>query len=288
MNKPKNPVDEYRFAWIEAALANRDLTHAEKVLAARLGHFANNLTLACFPGVEALAAGTGMTERTIYKLKNNLRRKNWITWGDNPGGSRRGHGISNFYELLDSHMPPGQKNPLRAAVATLSTWTGLVGEQPCPAGHSTLSREISNPAQGGEQPCPVGQPNLDNLKTNLKANLGSATAEAGSLVRALDRSALARPPKPPTHQDWWRALQKEFNLEHVQLERIAGTTVYLVARSRNEAQEIEETFGATLLERWRRVCPKVNDIRWWILNVDTGEPTPRYIAIAATIGRSGR
>src|SRR5262249_41734830 len=115
-------------------------------------------------------------------------------------------------------------------------WTGLVREQPCRAGHSTLSRETSNPAQGGEQPCPVGQPNLDNLKTNLKANLGSATAEAGSLVRALDRSVLARPPKPSTHQDWWRALQKEFNLEHVQLERIAGTTVYLVARSPNEAQ----------------------------------------------------
>jgi hypothetical protein len=102
---------------------------------------------------------------------------------------------------------------------------------------------------------------------------------AGLLATALGGGALRSPLKSATPQDWWRALQKEFgDLEHVQLERIAGSTVYLVARSPNEAQEIEEAFGAILLERWRRLYPRVNDIRWWTSGIDLGEAPPRQAA----------
>jgi hypothetical protein len=129
-NPAVNPATEYRFKWIEAALASPNLTDTEKVVATRLGLFANNETLACFPSVKTLAQATGLKERSLYKVKSRLRKKGWITWPDNKGGGRRGYGFVNSYELLNTHLAP----------PTLSRGTA-----------ETLSDEPTNPVQGEDQ-----------------------------------------------------------------------------------------------------------------------------------------
>jgi hypothetical protein len=212
MTKPKNPVDEYRLAYIEQVLGSRGLTHAEARVAARLGHYANRNTLACFPSVALLARKTAHSdERNVRRVLQSLKRKGWITWKENPGGSRRGEGISNDYELLDTHMPPGQKNPVsearalaayKAYRATLSPVTGLVGEQPGQNGQGTLSRKADNPVTSSEPPGHQRPPNLSN-RPNPDLNLGSG--QAGSLATALDGSALASPRTSKPRSDRERA-----------------------------------------------------------------------------------
>ena len=116
----ENPRGHHRFRWIEAVLASRVLTPAEKILAVRLGHHCNDRTGRCDPGEAVLADGCGLCGRYVRMLKRSLKAKGWIRYSENRGGSRNGRGISNQYILLMGHVPSSEP--------TRKTCSGLVVE----------------------------------------------------------------------------------------------------------------------------------------------------------------
>src|SRR5262249_2160476 len=237
----------FRFRWMEAVLAAPDLRPGEKLVALRLGLHRNDQTLICNPSVTKLAKGTRQSWRYVYECLGVLRAGRWITWTERPGKV-------NSFSLLSANVP----------VAPLISSSG-VAEAPLNPSSMTPELQISNPCSGV-------QTNLFNHNHNLEgAAAGKSEGDAGSL---------ARPPKPATDQERWRVIQKEFGLKEVYLgdvvfERIAGRTVYLMARSPREATEIEQTFGEDLLAYWRLCRPNVAKLRVLSLSADAEEAAPQ-------------
>jgi len=67
-------------------------------------------------------------------------------------------------------------------------------------------------------------------------------------------------------------------IEDVEFDRIAGGTVYLMARNPFEATELEQTFGKHLLAYWRLCRPNVAKLRALSLSADAKEAAPAAAA----------
>jgi hypothetical protein len=128
--KPSTFLD--RDNWIRAVLAS-DLPHVAVRLAVRIAHHLHVGTGRCDPSYAALAAGSRIAERSVYRLVALLEHTGWL-------GVQRTRGRhANQYMLLNPASPTTGLNPAKAM-------TGLNPANPDSGDNPTLPNRASNPA----------------------------------------------------------------------------------------------------------------------------------------------
>jgi hypothetical protein len=284
-----NPIAEwrqqnarFRFQWMEAVLAARDLTLAEKVLAERIALHRNDETLRCFPSEATLAAGTSLTPRAVRKAKRALQQGRWIDWKKNVGGVKQGYGITNEYRLMADKVP-GAVDRVDEMQATRNRGSGLVGELPGTAKQASWNGEESYPEQRSKLPGTGVPPNLNlNLNANHNGNLeGAGAREHEGVVEK----------KMATNEELWQRVTEELRekiggeafavIERTALDRITGRTgnrtVWLAAGGPSEAESIQRDIGHQLLKCWQAVVPTVTSVRVLTTGLDAA-PSRRAAA----------
>jgi Helix-turn-helix domain len=263
-----------KFKWMMAISADPVLSSSHKLVCIRIILHANAWTGECFVSAEKLAEECNVSVSTVRGAFTAGVLGGWLKISYRKGGRHGNQGLANVFEHSWPRDLPTQNlhpNPVDDDVR-------LQNSAP------TLQNEGTYPAKNGDLPTQNLQPNSSsNSSPNSSSNRVENLGEAGELATALVEGALARPPtKPATDQElYWRTLQKEFGLEHVRFNRIAGGTVYLVARP-SEATEIEQPLGESLLAYWRLFRPNVTRVRVLPLGEDADEAAPQQAAAGAT------
>ena len=90
-----------------------DVSSSEKLLLLALLHFYNSKTKACFPGIRALAASTGMVYQTILNATDKLVEKGLITLvkGDQTKSNRYNLLFIGCYEIGTPTIKKSEKTP---------------------------------------------------------------------------------------------------------------------------------------------------------------------------------
>jgi Helix-turn-helix domain len=149
-----------RWEWMEAVMADSNLSPGEKLVALRLAAYRNVKTGRCDPSVPTIAAGVAMTERNVKKVLAKLQAQ---------GRIRRhmgGHGPRDTtqYELIA--LPQNERaDPKRVNAGTPLGESGRVNVNVTRVNVEDTKGEFSSAKERT-----AGHPNLEN---NIEENIGT-------------------------------------------------------------------------------------------------------------------
>jgi hypothetical protein len=139
---------------MEAVLADREFTHAQKTILTRLALHLNLKTGRLDPSIKTLAGGAGVTQRAAQTALAKAQALGWIRRHVGGGG-----GNTNSYSLLPK--------PIDAA-ETLHGSAPLHGGAPCAEtfhGETRLGGALEGAGQD-QKPCTAVHPNKKNSERN--------------------------------------------------------------------------------------------------------------------------